>query len=83
MWKDYSERDTKCIAEWNARAKEVHEKEIHSKVVATKQGMSKDFWFKPIIEKISGEEFVKEYMQKQHTSRSITLDKFKELLINH
>jgi hypothetical protein len=36
MWKDYSERDNKRIVEWNARAREVHEKEIHSRTIAAK-----------------------------------------------
>jgi hypothetical protein len=48
------------------KSKEVHEREIHSKVVATKQRAQKKIWFKPVIEKITGEEFAKTYVWKQH-----------------
>jgi Uri superfamily endonuclease len=40
VWKDYLNEQ---IAEWNARAREVHEREICSRMVATKQGVPKDF----------------------------------------
>ncbi len=33
-------------------------RKIHSKVVAAKQRMLEDFWFKQYIGKFSGEEFV-------------------------
>ncbi len=47
MWKDYLERDNEQIVKWNARAREVHQREICSRVVAKKQGVPEDFWFKP------------------------------------
>jgi hypothetical protein len=54
MWKDYSKGDNVRIAEWNARAREVHERGICNRTVAVKQGVPKDFWFKPYTEKFSG-----------------------------
>jgi hypothetical protein len=64
MWKDYSKKDNEWIVEWNARAREVHEREICNRTVATKQEVPKDFWLKPYIGKFSGEKFVEEYMGK-------------------
>ncbi len=64
MWKDYLKRDNEHIAKRNARAKEVREGEIRSKVIAAKQGVPKEVWFKPVTGKFSGEEFTKEYVQK-------------------
>ncbi len=61
MWKDYSKRDSERIAEWNVRTREVCEREIHSKVVAAKQLVLEDFWFKPYTRNFSKEEFVEEY----------------------
>jgi hypothetical protein len=75
MWKDYSKRDNKRIVEWNARAREVHERKNCSKTIVAKQGMKEDTWFKPYNGKFSGEKFAKEYVQKQHASQSTTLDK--------
>ncbi len=66
MWKNYSKRKNEQIAEWNARAREVHEREIYSRMVATKQGVPKDFWFKPYTGNFSGEKFAEEYVQKRH-----------------
>jgi hypothetical protein len=64
MSKDYSERNHEQIVEWNARAREVHEREICNKAIATKQRVPRDFWFKPYIRKFSGEEFVKKICAK-------------------
>jgi hypothetical protein len=36
MWKDYSKRDNEQIVEWNARAREVHERIICNRAVAVK-----------------------------------------------
>lgn len=41
MWKDYSKRDNECIVKWNARVREVREREIHSKIIVAKQGVQK------------------------------------------
>ncbi len=49
---------------WNAKAREVREREICSRVLAIKQGVPKDFWFKPYTGKFSGEKFVEEYVHK-------------------
>jgi hypothetical protein len=54
VWKDYLERDNEHIIKWNARAREVRQKEIHSRTIVIKQGMPKDFWFKPYTGKFSG-----------------------------
>jgi hypothetical protein len=75
VWKDYLEKNNEQIAEWNAKTREVHEREIRNKAMATKQKVLEDFWFKPYIRKFSGEEFVEKYAQKQHISWSVTLDK--------
>jgi hypothetical protein len=50
-------------------------REIHSKVVAAKQRVLEDFWFKPYTGKFSREEFAEKYVQKQHTSRFAAVDK--------
>ncbi len=50
-------------------------REIHSKVVAAKQRVLEDFWFKPYTGKLSGEEFVEKYVQNRHTSQFPTIDK--------
>jgi hypothetical protein len=52
----------------------VHEREIHSKTIVAKQGVPKDFWFKPYIGKFSGKKFIKKKVQK-HVFWSTTLDK--------
>jgi len=57
MWKDYLEKDNKHIVEWNATTREMRKREIHSGAIVTKQGIPKDFWFKPYIGKSSGEKF--------------------------
>jgi hypothetical protein len=57
MWKDYLQKDNEQIVEWNATTRKVCERKIRSKMIATKQGMPKDFWFKPYIGKFSGEKF--------------------------
>jgi hypothetical protein len=61
VWKDYSKRDNECIVKWNAKSREVCEREICNKTVVVKQGVSKEVWFKSIIGKFSGEEFAKKY----------------------
>jgi hypothetical protein len=66
VWKDYSERDNEQIVEWNVRARKVCEKFFCSKMVAAKQGVPKEFWFKPYNGKFNGENFVKKYAQKRH-----------------
>jgi hypothetical protein len=43
VWKDFSKRNNEQIAEWNARAREVHEREIYNKAIATKQKVPEDF----------------------------------------
>jgi len=68
MWKDYTERDNERIAKWNVRAREVCKREIRSKIVAAKQRVLEDIWFKPYFGKFSKKEFVEEYVQKRHTS---------------
>jgi hypothetical protein len=75
VWKDYSKRDNERIAKWNARTKEVYEREIHSRTIVAKQGVLEDFWFKPYTGKFSGKKFAKEYARKRHAYRSTTLDK--------
>jgi hypothetical protein len=75
MWKDYSKKDNERIAKWNAKAREVHEREICNRVLTIKQGVPKDFWFKPYIGKFSGEKFVEEYVHKYHASQFATLYK--------
>ncbi len=62
MWKDYSKKIMNALS--NGMQEQVHEIKVHNKVVATKQGVLKDFWFKPITRKFSGEEFVEEYVPK-------------------
>ncbi len=74
VWKDYLERDNERIVDWNVRAKEVCERKICSRMVATKQGVPKEFWFKPYNGKFNGEKFVKKYAQKRHTFQFATLD---------
>ncbi len=39
----------------------MHERKVCNKVIVAKQGVLKDFWFKPIIRKFSGEEFAEKY----------------------
>jgi hypothetical protein len=58
VWKDYSKRNNEQIVEWNAITREAREKEIRTKVVAAKQGVPKDFWFKPYTRKFNGDKFV-------------------------
>ncbi len=77
MWKDYLERNNERITKWNARAREVQKKKIYNIIIAAKQGVLEDFWFKPYIGKFSGEKFAKEYVQKQHVFWFVTLDKQK------
>jgi hypothetical protein len=43
-------------------------------MVATKQGVPKEFWFKPYNGKFNGKKFVKKYAQKRHTFQFATLD---------
>jgi hypothetical protein len=50
-------------------------REICSRVVVAKQGILEEFWFKPYTGNFSRKKFTKEYVQKQHTFRSIALDK--------
>ncbi len=57
MWKDYLERDNEQIVEWNATTREVCGRKICNIMIVVKQGMPKDFWFKPYIGKFSGEKF--------------------------
>jgi hypothetical protein len=57
MWKDYLERDNGQIVEWNATTREVCKRGIRSRAIATKQGMPKDFCFKPYNGKFSGKKF--------------------------
>ncbi len=64
MWKDYSKRDNECVVKWNARLRDVHEREIRSKTIVAKQGVLEEVWFKLVIGKFSGEEFVEKYMRK-------------------
>ncbi len=64
MWKDYSKRDNEWIVEWNARTREVHERIIRNRAIVVKQGVPKDFWFKPYTEKFNGEKFAKKYAWK-------------------
>jgi len=40
----------------------MREKKICSRIIAVKQGVPKDFWFKPYTRKFSGERFAKEYV---------------------
>jgi hypothetical protein len=80
MWKDYSKRDNERIVKWNARAREVHKRKIHNMVIAAKQGVPKEFWLKRYIGKFNEEKFIKKHGQKQHASRSTTLDKQKNFL---
>ncbi len=75
IWKDYLERDNEHIVEWNVKAKEVREKEIRSKAIVAKQGMFEDFWFKLIIGRFSGKEFVDECAWERHASRCSNLEK--------
>jgi hypothetical protein len=75
MWKDYLERNNEQIAKWNARAREVHEREFCNKAITIKQRVPEDFWFKPYTRKFSGEEFVEKYALKQYVSWSTTSDK--------
>ncbi len=41
--------DNEQIAKWNARAREVREREICSQAIVAKQRVLEDFWFKPYI----------------------------------
>jgi hypothetical protein len=54
---DYLERDNEQIVEWNATTREVCGRKICNIMIVVKQGMPKDFWFKPYIGKFSGEKF--------------------------
>jgi hypothetical protein len=75
MWKNYLERDNERIVEWNAKAKEVREREICSKAIVAKQRMFEDFWFKLITGKFSGKEFANKYAWEHHASRCSALKK--------
>jgi hypothetical protein len=63
--KDHSEIIRRRIVKWNARAREVCKGKHYSRIIITKQGVPKDFWFKPYIGKFNGEKLAKEYVQKQ------------------
>jgi hypothetical protein len=64
LWEDYSGRNNECIVKWNARAREVHERKNCNRARAAKQGMSDDFWFKPITREFNGEVFIEEHARR-------------------
>jgi transcriptional/translational regulatory protein YebC/TACO1 len=82
MWRDYSQRDNKRIAEWNARAREVRVREICSIIVAAKQGMLEDFWSNHTLGSLV-ERSLQKNMCKNNMLFSLQPSISKEIFINH
>ncbi len=57
MWKDYSKRKMSRLLNGMQEQKKCMKEKSIVEMVATKQGVPKDFWFKPYTGKFSGEKF--------------------------